>query len=265
MNQAGAPESALYQGTVRHRRFAPIAHEFRYRLTYAYFDLAELPQALDRIPGWSARRAAPFRFAREDHVGDDPLVPLDTTIRDLVEARKGSRPNGAIRLLTLPRTLGFAFNPISVYYCFGADDRLSHIVAEVDNTPWGERHCYVVEVDGDNLGTGGVLRFRVPKAFHVSPFHPLDQEYEWRFSRPGRSLVVHMRNREDGVVKTDATLVLRRFPLDTRHATRAILRNPAMTATVLAGIYGQAARLWWKGAPYHPHPNRLTGKPEVAR
>ncbi len=249
-------KSALYEGTVRHRRFTPVHHAFRYRLFYAYLDLEELPDVLDPIPGWSARRAALARFRREDHLGD-PEAPLDEAVRTLVETRCGERPNGPIRLLTLPRTLGVTFNPISIYYCHRPDDSLSHLVAEVDNTPWGERHCYVVDVDRDGSGTGSVLQFRVPKSFHVSPFHGLDQEYEWRFTRPGSSLVVHMENWEKGEIKTDATLVMRRRPLDRRHGMRALLRHPAMTLNVLAGIYGQAARLWWKGAPYHPHPRRL--------
>ena len=251
--------SALYEGTVRHRRFTPVEHAFRYRLFYAYLDLNELPQALDALPGWSARGPAIARFRREDHLGDSRM-PLDAVVRDLVEDRCGERPSGAIRLLTFPRTLGVTFNPISIYYCYRLDESLGHLVAEVDNTPWGERHCYVVDAVRDNLGSATALRFRVPKAFHVSPFHPLGQEYEWRFNLPGRSLVVHMQNMEAGVVKTDATLVLRRRPLDCRHATLALLRHPAMTLSVLAGIYGQAARLWWKGAPYHAHPKPLAAE-----
>lgn len=257
--------SAIYEGTVRHRRFAPIQHAFRYRLFYAYLDLSELPRALDPLPGWSATGPAIARFAREDHLGDS-AVPLDQAVRDLVEERCGVRPDGSIALLTLPRTFGVTFNPISIYYCYRPNGALGQLVAEVDNTPWGERHCYVVDAERDNFGSGRVLRFRVPKVFHVSPFHSLDQEYEWGFNVPGRSLVVHMQNREAGDVKTDATLVLRRRPLDRRHAVGALVRHPAMAVSVLAGIYGQAARLWWKGAPYHAHPNRLAAEaPGVTR
>ena len=236
--------SALYVGTVRHRRFTPVEHEFQYRLFYAFLDLAEVPSVLDGIAGWSARRPALARFAREDHLGD-PTVPLDESVRDLIEARGHARPTGAIRLLTLPRTLGVSFNPVSFFYCYDTSETLRYIVAEVDNTPWGERHCYVVDAVADNLAAGSALRFRVPKAFHVSPFHPLQQEYVWGFTRPGRTLVAHMENRENAVVKSDATLVLRRRPLDGRHATWALVRHPAMAATVVAGIYAQAARLWW--------------------
>jgi len=251
--------SAIYEGRVRHRRFAPVEHFFQYRVFYAYLDLSELPEALDDLPGWSARRAAFARFAREDHLGD-PAIPLDQAVRDLVEARLGNRPDGAIHLLTLLRTLGVAFNPISIYYCHRADGTLSHLVTEVDNTPWGERHCYVVDAKRDNLAVGRALRFRVPKAFHVSPFHPLSQEYRWHFTRPGRSLVVHIENWETDALKTDATLTLRRQPLDRRHAALALIRHPAMALSVLGGIYAQAVRLWRKGVPYHPHPKKLASK-----
>ena len=249
-------KSAIYEGTVRHRRFSPVSHAFEYRIFYLYLDLGEAPEALDRLPGWSGRGPAIARFARQDHLGN-PSISLEEAVRDVVESQCGSRPSGAIRLLALPRTLGVAFNPVSFYYCFQRDGSLSHILAEVDNTPWGERHCYAVDVERDNLGQGRAMRFRVPKAFHVSPFHPMTQEYEWRFTEPGRSLVVHMENLESETVIGDATLTLRRKALTRKNAALALLRHPAMAITVLGGIYAQAAHLWWKGAPYHPHPTRL--------
>jgi DUF1365 family protein len=251
--------SALYEGRVRHRRFTPVEHSFEYRIFYAYLDLAELPDVLDPLPGWSARHAAIARFRRSDHLGD-PSRPLDECVRDVVESQCGSRPEGPIRLLALPRTMGVSFNPVSFFYCFRPDGSLGHILAEVDNTPWGERHCYAVDVARDDLGARNAMRFRVPKAFHVSPFHPMSQEYEWRFTEPGRSLVVHMENWEGDHVLGDATLTLRRTPLSRRNATMTLVKHPAMAMTVLAGIYAQAARLWWKGAPYHPHPKRLPEK-----
>jgi DUF1365 family protein len=251
--------SAIYEGTVRHRRFSPVSNSFEYRIFYAYLDLDEVPEALDRLPGWSGRGPAIARFAREDHLGD-PSISLEEAVRDVVESQCGSRPSGAIRLLALPRTLGVAFNPVSFFYCFRRDGSLGHILAEVDNTPWGERHCYAVDVERDDLGEGRAMRFRVPKAFHVSPFHPMTQEYEWRFTGPGRSLVVHMKNLESDAVVGDATLTLRRKALTQKNAAMALVRHPAMAVTVLGGIYAQAARLWWKGAPYHPHPTRLASE-----
>ena len=255
--------SSIYHGIVQHRRFQPLEHRFRYRIFYAFLDLAELPEVLDSVPGWSARHPAVARFNRTDHLGD-PAVALDESVRILVQERSGSRPKGRICLLTMPRTLGVSFNPISVFYCYREDGSLGHIVAEVDNTPWGERHCYVVDTANDNLGTADVLRFRMPKAFHVSPFHPMNQEYEWRFNVPGRSLTIHMKNWQHDHVVTDATLALRRRSLDARNGVSVLLRHPAMAMTVLAGIYAQAAQLWWKGTPYHPHPARLVDRAREA-
>ena len=144
-------KSALYEGRVRHRRFVPVEHSFEYRIFYAYLDLDELPHVLDCLPGWSARRPAIARFAREDHLGE-PHTPLDEAVRDAVESQCGTRPEGPIRLLTLPRTLGVAFNPVSFFYCHRPDGSLGHILAQVDNTPRGERHCYAVDVARDDLG-----------------------------------------------------------------------------------------------------------------
>lgn len=218
-----------------------------------------MPDVLDGLPGWSARGPAIARYAREDHLGA-PHVRLDQAVRDLVESQCGARPEGSIRLLALPRTLGISFNPVSFFYCHRPDGSLGHILAEVDNTPWGERHCYAVDVARDNIGNGRSMRFRVPKAFHVSPFHPMNQEYEWRFTEPGRSLAIHMENHEGGAVVGDATLSLRRKRFTRRNAAMTLIRHPAMAGTVIGGIYAQAARLWWKGTPYHAHPKRLASK-----
>jgi hypothetical protein len=89
------------------------------------------------------------------------------------------------------------------------------------------------------------------------------QEYEWRFTEPGRSLVVHMENRQAGAVIGDATLTLERKPLTQRNAALTLVRHPAMAVSVLGGIYAEAARLWWKGTPYHPHPKHLASQTET--
>jgi uncharacterized protein len=168
--------SRIYKGWVRHRRLAPSPHQFSYRIFMLYLDLAELPQAFDRVPLWSARRRAPARFKREDYLGPTD-VPLDQAVRDLVEARLARRPRGPIRLLTHARYFGYCFNPVSFYYCFDeAGEHLDAIVAEITNTPWGERHAYVLDAAAD---AGRLKRFAFDKHFHVSPFqtpvydHPL--------------------------------------------------------------------------------------------
>jgi DUF1365 family protein len=253
--------SCLYVGTVRHRRFAPVPHGFSYRVFLVYLDLSELPRVFERRWLWSVGRPNVAAFRREDHLGD-PAVPLDEAVRDLVLERLGRRPAGPVRLLTHLRYLGYGFNPVSFYYCFAADGALDAIVAEVNNTPWGEQYPYVLDARAPAAASppreaGRVLRWRFPKAFHVSPFMPLAQEYDWRLHEPGARLAVHMENLEGGRPLFDATLALERREISGPALARALAVHPFMTARVIAAIYWNALRLRWKGAVHHPHPGRL--------
>ena len=167
--------SAIYAGHVRHRRFEPTEHSFRYPLFLMYLDLSELDSVFRDRWLWSTRRPAVARFDRRGHLGD-PRQPLDASVRDLVESKTGRRPTGPIRLLTHLRYFGHCFNPVSFYYCFdetGAE--LETLVAEVNNTPWGERHCYVLS-EGTESTNGAVKSFRAAKQFHVSPFMDMNVE-----------------------------------------------------------------------------------------
>ena len=256
-------QSCLYKGWVRHRRYAPRAHEFRYEVCLLYLDLAELPQVFDRHWLWSTRRPALARWHRRDHFGD-PAEPLDASIRSLVEDRGVPRPGGPIRLLTNPRYFGYGFNPVSFYYCFdGSDARVETVVAEVNNTPWGERHCYVLPTAA-NLGSAEKMRFRFGKEFHVSPFMPMDMDYDWRFGAPGGRLLVHMENWREGRAVFDATMSLEREPIGSRALAGALAGYPFMTARVVTAIYWQALRLWLKRIPFHTHPAGVEAANPVA-
>jgi uncharacterized protein len=258
--------SAVYEGWVRHRRFEPVEHEFRYPLFLMYLDLAELPEALDPYPFFSARRRALARFRREDFVGD-PALPLDECVREEVAAVTGARPAGPVRLLAGLRYFGHSFNPVSFYYCFdGAGERVDAVVADVRNIPWGEGHPYVLS-RGKRSGT--VLGDELEKTFHVSPLMGMDQTYAFRATEPGDRLVAHIESRPResardrdirGLTRThqprtfDATLSLRRRELSRGTLTRLLARYPAMSLQVVAKIYAQSLRLKLKGAKYHPHP-----------
>jgi uncharacterized protein len=272
-------ESAIYEGWVRHRRFDPIEHTFRYRFFLAYLDLAELPGVLDPFPGYSARRRAPARFRRSDYLGD-PARPLDECVREVVESAGAPRPTGPIRLLTGLRYLGHSFNPVSFYYCFDPTGRrVEDVVAEVENIPWGERHAYVLDRGGR---TGTVLADQLEKKHHVSPLMGMDQTYTFRAGTPGERLQVHIESRPreadagsgsdavtaidaDGARRTpktfDATLSLQRREMSRPMMLGLLARYPATSLGVVAKIYAQAARLKLKGARYYPHP----GEAEVAR
>jgi uncharacterized protein len=250
--------SAIYTGWIRHRRFSPVRHEFRYRLFMSYIDLAELPGLFAGRWLWSAQRPALAWFRRADFLGRGD-VPLDTAVRDLVAARTGRRPAGPIRLLTHLRFFGYSFNPVSFYYVFDAtDSRVETIVAEITNTPWKERHAYVLPVDGAARREPRAWHFEFDKQFHVSPFMPMDMRYRWSFGAPGEALTVHMENlaRTAGVAERafDATLTLRREPMTAGVLARALASFPLMSLKVSAAIHWQALRLLAKRTPFHLHP-----------
>lgn len=267
--------SAIYEGVVRHRRLSPREHAFSFPLFMIYLDLAEVDRVFSLTRWWSATRAAPVRFSRRDYL-DRSDTPLDDAVRTRVRHDLGWAPAGPIRLLTHLRHFGYCFNPVSFYYCF--DPTGSHVdavVADITNTPWGERHAYVLDRRAATpAADGSVLRWRFAKAFHVSPFMPMHIEYDWSFGAPGQDLFVHMNLRPEApgsVERTgsesgqpceakvfDATLKLTRHELTPARMRRQVLRFPFLTARVIARIHLEAAKLWLKGVSVHPHPRAPT-------
>jgi DUF1365 family protein len=167
------------------------------------------------------------------------------------------RPAGPIRLLTHPRYFGYGFNPVSFYYCYEADgETLAAIVAEINNTPWGEQHCYVLPARASHGTADHKLRFQFGKDFHVSPFLPMDMDYDWRFAPPGDRLLVHMENWQDGEALFDATMTLERAPITAGSLAACLATYPLMTGKVAFAIYWQALRLWLKRTPFFTHPDK---------
>ena len=252
-------KSAIFKGSIRHRRMSPVEHSFDYSLFMMYLDLAELPHLFKKSRLFSAERRSLARFCREDHLGD-PAVSLDRSVRDLVEQQSGRRPSGPIRLLTHLRYFGYVFNPVSFFYCFDErDEKLETIVAEVNNTPWKERYCYVLSSEQE-VGIGQCKRYQPVKQMHVSPFMPMEVDYDWRFTCPGDSLTVHMENSCESEKVFDATLVLRRQEISAASLAGVLLAFPLMTLKVLAAIHWQALKLWLKGSPVHDHPDKKIQK-----
>lgn len=248
--------SCLYVGQVRHRRFSPRAHAFRYRLFQLYLDLDELDSVFRQRWLWSTRRPNLAWFRRGDHLGSVEQS-LPESVRDLVERETGRRPQGPIRLLTHLRYFGYAMNPVSFYYCFDRDDQyVETIVAEVNNTPWGEQHCYVLD-GGVNSGNRRKLRFEIAKQFHVSPFMNLDMQYRWRLTQPADRLLVHIENHRPEGKLFDATLVMDRREINARSQAMVLVRFPLMTAKVVLAIYFEALRLWLKKIPFVQYPKQV--------
>lgn len=232
--------SALYTGWVRHRRFNPVSHVFRYRALALAIDLDELPH-LRTWPLLGVNRFGLMSLRQQDYLDGD--LSRDGVWR-AVEALGGENHGGRTVFLGLPRSLGHYFSPVNFYYCHDQADELACILVEVSNTPWGETHRYLV--DYRTLAP-------TPKAFHVSPFMNMDQLYRWRFTELRKRLCVHIENHTEDKL-FDATLVLDRKPLVGWRCVLAWLRSPAVCLQVLIAIYWQALRLYRKGVQYVPHP-----------
>jgi uncharacterized protein len=241
------PASCLYEGSIVHLRREPRAR-FRHPLTFAYLDLDELPALLHgRLV-----RSTPglVRFRRRDYLGD-PMTGLDHAVREVVERQTGRRPGGPVRILTQLRSFGHCFNPVSFYYCLDtAGEQIEDLVAEVTNTPWGERHAYVIP--------GGDGRFE--KALHVSPFLGMDHSYALRSTVPGRDLTVRIENTRHGERVFTAVLNLRRHPLSPSSMRRMTARYPFAALRVLGLIYMHAIGLRLAGAATFPHPARASAR-----
>ncbi len=263
-------------GVVHHRRHHPVGHVFTYPIGWWCLDLATAPRELDR--GWFSRWRGPGlqRFHRADYLAGDP--DLSTAVRDLVERRAGFRPGGRIQLITALRYAGVGFNPVSFYLCRDRGDEVEAIVAEITNTPWNERHAYVLSrravADADPL-TGAVpalpgsdgtrLHFAFPKRFHVSPFHSMDQDYHWSFAFAGDRIAIAMRSIAGGRTVFAADLRLRLLPATPARIVHQVFRWPLMAVRMLAAIYWQALRLWLKRVPFVPHPSSVARSPSDDR
>lgn len=247
-------ESAIYFGTVRHRRFTPVPHSFVYSVFMAFLDIDHIQELTGVSRLLSYNRFNWASYEERDHFGDPKLSLRERLKRDAADNGL-SLPDGPIYLLTHLRYLGYNFNPVSFFYCYDTQEKLQLILAEVNST-FGESHNYWLSEDSA-LPSENAKRYRQAKAMHVSPFMGMKLDYTFTLTPPDSKLVVHMGTIEDGKPFFDATLNLKREPWSARSLHRALLAHPWMTAKVIAAIHWEALRLYLKEVPVFTHPRKL--------
>lgn len=241
--------SAIYQGTLRHRRFTPHANAFWYQVFMMYLDLDEIQDVLNLSPFWSDKPWRPVQFRRSDYLGPTDL-PLKAAVQARVVEATGCAFDGRVRVLTNLRYYGYIINPITCYYCFDGNEQLQHLVVEVINTPWNERQSYVLDCDPKQR----VQRIQFQKLMHVSPFNPMDMTYHWRSNNPARVLSLNLETEREGGIDMDATMALKRREINEASLNRILVQYPWMTAKVAGAIYWEALKLWLKRNPFYGHP-----------
>lgn len=221
-----------------------------------YIDLKSIEEEMKKSWICSVDRPAIISFRREDYHGDKN-IELDKAVRKTILDRTGKKLEGPIRLLTHLRYFGYCFNPVSFYYCFDEkDSEVDLIMAEVTNTPWDERHSYIIH---NRLSRNKkiLLTAELDKLLHVSPFWGMDHKYEWVFGQPSNKLFVNMKNFKQGSKVFDATLYMTRYKFNVLGLLKQLCRFPFITLVVVLRIHWQAFKLWLKKAPFHIHPDKI--------
>lgn len=237
--------SCIYTGHIRHRRFSPKKHSFSYKLFLLAIDLDELDEVTALGPWFKKDRFAPLSFRCTDYLSHKTSVSKQD-VWQKVQLLGGQALTGRVLFVGQLRCFGLYFSPINLYYCYDHAEQLRYLLAEVSNTPWNERHYYLLKIEKKMISE---------KAFHVSPFMEMNMQYYWRIKAPGKQLNLHIENhsKENEQKIFDATLMMRSMELNNRSLRRCFVSIPSMTIKTLAGIYWQALKLFIKGVPYVAH------------
>lgn len=234
--------SGLFIGTIRHRRFLPIKHDFRYDFFMPLLDLDEISKLEQETKGFSLKKWALASFYFADYF--DGRQNVKEAALDKIFELTGEKISGKVLALCQLRYFGFYFSPVNFYYIYDENENWRYLLAEVSNTPWNERHYYAVPAKQD---------WQHQKAFHVSPFNPINQRYNWKLRPLSNKVFIHLAV-DSNNSEFDATLALSKHKFESKKLNTLLLKTPIMGLKMLVSIYWQALKLWLKGANFYSHP-----------
>lgn len=246
-------KSGIYKGWVGHRRFSPKKHSFKYEMFLLAIDLDELPHLSKIGPWFKSNKFAPLSLKASDYLSHQAQLSKQH-VWEKIQSLGAKQEPARVMFIGQLRCFGLYFSPINLYYCFDENDALLSMLAEVSNTPWNERHYYLIPVNQQDEKNSS-QKMISEKAFHVSPFMDLNMQYQWLIKKPAEQLKLHIQNNHltSGEKLFDANLTMQRMDFTNQNLRRCLADIPMMTLKTLWGIYWQAMKLFIKGVPYVAH------------
>ena len=245
-----AVKSAIYSGQITHQRHVEKSHKFNYKIFMLYLDIDEMAQGAYSFI--SRRKFSFVSFRPEDYLKSEEGSTLRERVTKVIKSRFDCDFRGSIRLLAHARCFGFTMNPLAMYYLFDEYNVLKYMIGEITNTPWEERHCYAFKIENN---APRMHDFKFKKDFHVSPFLPMNMDYEWSLSPPESRLRISIWNRQEGKNQFEAHLALHQHEMNRRNLYIHLIKYPWITMKVLLGIYWNAFLLFCiRRVTFYSHP-----------
>lgn len=244
-------QNSYCTGHVVHHRKHPKLHRFKYNMSWCLLDLKQLDSTTQNHR-WFSRNAFNIVSIKDTDYIDEKNKPIESKIQDYLKSQTHQSFKGRVLLFTHPRFLGCGFNSVNFYLCY-EKDKLCHIVSEINNTPWGEKHLYFHDLKKHSQPAQNAT-FTFSKSFHISPFAEMDIDYTWNFQLTDQNFDVSMQLDQQGKNIMNVVLKTQLQPMTAKNQLKWLMTRPFQGVKMLSGIYWQALKIWLKGIPFFSHP-----------